>query len=60
MEQRSQDWPALLAWAEATRLFAGVVRQLGWADASQGCRQLVAELAGQGALRVDGAGVHDV
>jgi glyoxylase-like metal-dependent hydrolase (beta-lactamase superfamily II) len=59
MEQRSQDWPALLAWAEATRLFAGIARQLGWADASTGCRQLVAELAGQGALRVDGERVHD-
>ncbi|SHM10926.1 MBL fold metallo-hydrolase [Rhizobacter sp. OV335] len=59
MEQRAQDWPALLEWAEATRLFAGVARQLGWADASTGCRQLVAELAGQGALRVDGERVHD-
>jgi glyoxylase-like metal-dependent hydrolase (beta-lactamase superfamily II) len=59
MEQRSQDWPALLEWAEATRLFAGIGRQLGWADASTGCRQLVAELAGQGALRVDGECVHD-
>lgn len=59
MEQRSQDWPGLLAWAEGTRLFAGIARQLGFADASAGCRQLVAELAGQGALRADEAGVHD-
>jgi len=59
MEQRSQDWAGLLAWAEGTRLFAGIGRQLGWADASAGCRQLVAELAGQGALRADEAGVHD-
>jgi glyoxylase-like metal-dependent hydrolase (beta-lactamase superfamily II) len=59
MEQRSQDWPALLAWAEGTRLFAGIARQVGWADASAGCRQLAVELAGQGALHIDGGGVHD-
>jgi glyoxylase-like metal-dependent hydrolase (beta-lactamase superfamily II) len=59
MELRSQDWPGLLAWAEGTRLFAGIGRELGWADASAGCRQLVAELAAQGVLRADEAGVHD-
>jgi glyoxylase-like metal-dependent hydrolase (beta-lactamase superfamily II) len=59
MEQRSQDWPGLLAWAEGTRLFAGIGRQLGWTDASAGCRHLVAELAGQGVLHIDGDGVHD-
>jgi len=59
MEERRQDWPGLLAWAQATRLFAGIVARLGWPDAASGCRALVAELVAQGALCADGDCVHD-
>jgi len=59
MEERTQDWAGVLAWAEGTRLFGSIGRRLGWADASAGCRELVAELVAQGALRADAAQVHD-
>lgn len=59
MEEHRQEWAGLLAWAQATRLFAGITARLGWPDAAAGCRALVAELVAQGALRADEAGVHD-
>ena len=62
MEERTQAWPALHAWAEATPLFARVWRDVGQVDAASPAawsEQLVQSLAAGGALRVAGGVVHD-
>ena len=62
MEERSQAWAPLLAWAQSTPLLARL-----WADVGHGsapsiaawCEQLVADMAHSGALRLDAVGVAD-
>ena len=58
MEERSQAWPALRAWAEATPLFLRLWQDVGRPEAASPavwCEQLVHALVGSGALKqVDG------
>jgi len=62
MEERSQAWPALRAWAEATPLFVRLWQDVGQAEAASPaawCEQIVHALAGSGALTVAEGAVFD-
>ena len=62
MEERSQPWPELRAWTVATPLFAAVWQRFAQreaASAGEWCEQLVADLAGSGALSVRDGVVWD-
>lgn len=62
MEERSQPWPALLDWAEATPMLSGLWERHGRAGAPgprDWAAQLVRELVQGGALRLEDGVVHD-
>ena len=62
MEEQSQPLPGLVAWAEGTPLLRAVWERhppAGLQSAAAWVEQVVMELAGSGALRVDGVVVHD-
>ena len=62
MEERSQPWPVLLDWAEATPMLAGLWERHGRAGAPsprEWAAQLVRELVGSGALRLEDDVAHD-
>jgi len=62
MEERTQPWPALLDWAEATPMLAGLWQRHGRAGAPsprEWAAQLVRELAQGGALRLEDGVAYD-
>ena len=62
MEERSQAWPALVEWTEATPLFGQVRARFAPREATSTgawCEQLTHELVGSGALQVRDGVVHD-
>ena len=62
MEERSQAWVDLLAWALATPLLTRVWRRFAAsesASAGEWCERLVGELVGSGALSLRDGVVHD-
>ena len=62
MEERSQPWPELLRWAQATPLFNEVWRRFGQRDAATSagwCEKLVDELVASAALSVRDSVVHN-
>jgi glyoxylase-like metal-dependent hydrolase (beta-lactamase superfamily II) len=60
MEEGVQALPELLAWAQQMPHFVRAWQHLGdGLDAAAWCRSLIEELAGAGALRLEGGRVHD-